>query len=313
MSRIDIWSRPRICFKSLPEAVTALQREGLFVPFFKRCNDVLHLLEANMVSHHLDTTLAHRVVQAGKVTVLIYGETGSGKSTLVKAIRGDDEEGSISATAIGTRVDELHCLPCGMQLRDTPGFRTPLPRNDEENKSGLFSWLREWVTWKQMLRTLHVRLTSIDPQERPYAFIYCHRVGSRVLPERVVELLRIPHMKLLPVFCVLTDVCNADDKDLEEIRGVWKAVRQTVGTNAKGDQVEIVECNSQSKQVWGNVFAQSGVKDLISSLIDSLEPVDIINLTQLRWFAVGRGGKSTGAVATDEPETEVDSRKRKRR
>ena len=69
-------------------------QKGLFVPFFKRCNDVLHLLEANMgvhqmhqvfkgsltfpdaVSHHLDTTLAHRVVQAGKVTVLIYGETG---------------------------------------------------------------------------------------------------------------------------------------------------------------------------------------------------------------------------------------------
>ena len=47
----------------------------------------------------------------------------------------------------------------------------------------------------------------------------------------------------VPVFTVLTDVTNADDDDLVQIRAEWASLLSEVGTNAKGAQVHLVEVN----------------------------------------------------------------------
>jgi hypothetical protein len=45
---------------------------------------------------------------------------------------------------------------------------------------------------------------------------YCHKAGHRIIPERIKQLVSIPHMRMVPVFLVLTDVYSIDDEALGE-------------------------------------------------------------------------------------------------
>ena len=284
IGKVDIWSRPTLKFRSQADAVAALHDEaGLFVPFFVHAGSVLRLLEANGAG--MDLELPYKVIEAATLNVVIFGETGSGKSTLAKVLRDSGDPGSISATEVGTQREERYPLPCGLVLVDTPGFRIPLPRDDKDNKLGFFSWLRELMQWQSTLRGLEDRCASCEPSERPIAALYCHRVGSRVLTERVVDLLRIPFQKGVRVFCVLTDVCSVDDGELIEVRELWKSIAEQLGVNSVGHTIEIVECNLVQKHVMGRNFEPLGLAELISRLVGNMEPTDIVNFASpVGWF-----------------------------
>lgn len=68
--------------------------------------------------------------------------------------------------------------------------------------------------WLLLLPSLKV------PTDRPLGIVYCHKAGHRIIPERIRQLVTIPHMRMVPVFLVLTDVYSIDDEALSEYRSV---------------------------------------------------------------------------------------------
>ena len=92
--------------------------------------------------------------------------------------------------------------------------------------------------WRKMLFDLSRRLTSGDAASRPLALVYVHRGSSRIVAERMAELLKMPHDNLVPVFLVLSDVCSMDDRDLAEVREAFAAATARAG-RAGFDVVEM--------------------------------------------------------------------------
>jgi hypothetical protein len=291
----DIWRRRELEFTSLKQAREALADEDLLGSFFGRLSEVLTLIEAARSTSGFDTTLARDMLQQKRVNVLVYGESGSGKSSLVKAIL-NEESVVTSATTQGTLKEEGYMAPCGVRVIDTPGFKVPLTRlpsvGSTETPSILsYSWIQEVFAWNRLLGDVKRRVLSQTAAERPLALVYVHRAGSRLLPERLIELIRIPHEHLVPVFFVISDVCSVDDSALKSVKALVSETIANLGPNKKGREVALLEVNSSNKSVRGHMYRQFGIKEIISSLLSSLDPVDALTFCQSTWVPRLFGGK----------------------
>ena len=138
-----------------------LQERDLLVHYFDRLLEVLTLVEfaysnnkpssfsshtssslssssMAMPSSH-DTSLAWDLIDRERVSVLVYGESGAGKSLLVRTLTGAAEAAS-SHTGAGTSEDRCFATPSGVDFIDTPGVKIPLEL--AESASHL-AWLRD--------------------------------------------------------------------------------------------------------------------------------------------------------------------------
>ena len=327
----DIWRRKEISFRGIAAVQAALRDPLLLSSYFDRVAEVLKMIEANSSTAGFDTDLAWDVVHRRTATVLMYGESGSGKSTLVRALTAD-ESVTTSAAGVGTHSERAIRLPCGMCFIDTPGFRVPLSSSGEQSGDDIGgslpavtssaqapqefgswlspSWIKEVFVWRKMLFDLSRRLTSGDAASRPLALVYVHRGSSRIVAERMAELLKMPHDNLVPVFLVLSDVCSMDDRDLATVRTALHDVIGSVGANRRGRMVQLVEVNSQSKRVRGHMHPQCGIRELVGGILNALDPIDVLTFTSntLRGAVFGgkrgKGGAKTEARAEDDAEND---------
>eukprot|EP00937_MAST-01D_sp_MAST-1D-sp2_P002365 g2365.t1 len=317
MATAGHWSRPDIELKSLAAAHAALRDESLLDTYFERASELLCLIQANSSTASFDTSLAWSAVRAATVPVLVYGESGSGKSTLVRALT-SDRSVVTSATGVGTISENCVRTPSGVSFTDTPGFRVPLSSSGELSGEDIgatadggagapswwsVSWFKEVFVWRKMLWDLGTRLRSANAAVRPLALLYVHKAGTRIVPSRIAELLRLPHDQLVPVFLVMSDVCSVDDRELEQVRAALAAVVDAVGANGRGRRVQLVEVNSVSKRIRGHLHSQSGLRELVSAVLSSLDPIDVLTFTAstLRGAVFGPqqggGGAAAGAAA----------------
>ena len=189
------------------------QETALLGSFFDRLLEVITLIEANESTMGFDTSLAWDMIERGTANVLVYGESGAGKSLLVRTLTGDEGARS-SATTVGTTEEHIHRTPSGINFIDTPGIKIPLVAEADSS----LRYLRDRYNWNMMLRDLDVRLRSSSAATRPLGVVYVHRATMRVIPERVAELLQKSHSLLVPTFLLLSDVCSVDDAALKEVR-----------------------------------------------------------------------------------------------
>jgi hypothetical protein len=241
-----------------------------------RLKEVLTLIEANASTKSFDTRLAWDMLRLKTINCLVYGESGAGKSSLVKAITGD-ESIVVSATHQGTKNETAYDMPCGLRVIDTPGFRVPLTTigGDDEEKPSWFSikWWKEVSTfcpsccifaslifvnatqvviWRNLLKDLNSRLHSLKASDRPLCVMYVQRAANRIIAERIRELLALPHKLMVPVFLIISDVCSVDDKALMQVTGTMQTLIDSIGLNAKGHMVRMLLVNSESKIVRGH-------------------------------------------------------------
>lgn len=100
------------------EGRAALQNERLLDDFFDRWSDILDAVDA-AGQIKCSTDFARRLPEQG-INVLLVGETGAGKSMLVKVVTGD-ESILTSATQAETSEDKRYSSPCRIHWIDTPG------------------------------------------------------------------------------------------------------------------------------------------------------------------------------------------------
>jgi len=284
-SPLDFWSRPVADFKTLEQAQRAFDHPELLHSFFSKMDEILNLIEANNATSDFSTNLARQMIEACTATIYCYGESGSGKSTLIRNLTGDPAAVT-SHTTPGTEED-THCLfKSGLRFIDTQGFRVPLIPT---TTLGLLNaeWFKEYLQWERLLRNLRMRFDSKVATDRPLAIMYCHKAGHRVIPERIQQLISIGHMKLVPTFLVITDVFAIDDEALQEFRAIFRNIVRTVGFNARGKSVHLIEVNSQAKEVKGHYFEPVGMPQLASMILNALEPMDILTFTHRSMLGIG--------------------------
>ena len=305
-----------------------LQERDLLVHYFDRLLEVLTLVEfaysnnkpssfsshtssslssssMAMPSSH-DTSLAWDLIDRERVSVLVYGESGAGKSLLVRTLTGAAEAAS-SHTGAGTSEDRCFATPSGVDFIDTPGVKIPLEL--AESASHL-AWLRDLWGWRALLGSLKERLFDARSgiaaaSTRPVAVVYVHRASSRVVPGRIAELLSLPHHgALAPTFLVLSDVCGVDDAALAAVRGELAALLDgdALGHNSLGRKVQLIEVNTETKIVSGHRHLSKGLPELVAALLTSLDPVGCLAFTKARSAAgaaaVAAAASVSGALAS---------------
>ena len=68
-----------------------------------------------------------------------------------------------------------------------------------------------------------------------------------------------------------------------------------IGPNAKGATIPLQMVNSTTKVVRGHEHRRSGLKELLSSFLSALDPIDALTFTRSTWF--GWRGGATGNAA----------------
>eukprot|EP00326_Haptolina_ericina_P035435 CAMPEP_0181256226 /NCGR_PEP_ID=MMETSP1096-20121128/49590_1 /TAXON_ID=156174 ORGANISM="Chrysochromulina ericina, Strain CCMP281" /NCGR_SAMPLE_ID=MMETSP1096 /ASSEMBLY_ACC=CAM_ASM_000453 /LENGTH=232 /DNA_ID=CAMNT_0023354447 /DNA_START=1 /DNA_END=695 /DNA_ORIENTATION=- len=191
-----------------------------------------------------DLSLAFQMIELKRVNVLVYGQTGAGKSTLIGELVGRDEMGG----ATTSKVDQFP-TPCGVCFVDRPGIDIPgAVGTDAESKPELehAGWfdnslraVHHWTSelskkrmWTNTIGDLQRRLGSKSAEDRPLALVYVHKAGNpRVYKEHIKELLRHAHEQLVPTFFVIADKWSADRQSIEQLEATVRSLIDELGEN----------------------------------------------------------------------------------
>jgi len=293
-TKVAPWDQETVAFSNLREAKAALASPILLLNWTKQARRMLRMVDAT-IPDVLDTTRAWKAAAlstAGPLSVYFIGETGSGKSTLIKAlgdgIMPDPSVISTSAATGLTLQDTAVPLASGIVLVDTCGFRIPVPLAATQSQKSLSERLaarilysRELARWASSVSSLQVKVKETNPQLRPpSAVVYVHRAGTRIVMERMVEILSVPLSNNIPTFLILTDVYAVDDKDRIEIRETLMEIVDKVGKNQRGQGIFMLEVNSVDKFVNSRTVEASGLSEFIAALLNSLRPADVLHFAK---------------------------------
>ena len=214
-SNTDHWRLRDVRFASLNESREAINNPEFLDTFFEEWTKTLNAVDA-APQVQCSTRLAREVTRVGNgVNVLMIGETGAGKSLLVKVMTGD-EGVRTSATSAGTLRPERYETACRLNFVDTPGFKLPLsPEEARQEETSWWTRQRDEWAWRRWLAEISSMISSSNLRTRPSVVLYCHRGSSRIISERMLEMFRIPHHAEVPLIIALTDVCSVDDEALK--------------------------------------------------------------------------------------------------
>ena len=114
------WAPPTFAISSKDAAIRALQDPRLLDSFFSRLKDMCTLISAASGTSSADVSLAWEMTELKKVNVLVYGQTGAGKSTLIGEIIGQASLGGAS-----TKEVSISKTASGIAFVDRPGIDIP--------------------------------------------------------------------------------------------------------------------------------------------------------------------------------------------
>ena len=114
------WAPPTFAISSKDAAIRALQDPRLLDSFFSRLKDMCTLISAASGTSSADVSLAWDMTELKKVNVLVYGQTGAGKSTLIGELIGQSSLG-------GARLPLASPLSTGRALTSLAP-KAPAPR-----------------------------------------------------------------------------------------------------------------------------------------------------------------------------------------
>mmetsp|Transcript_47805 Transcript_47805/g.77125 ORF Transcript_47805/g.77125 Transcript_47805/m.77125 type:complete len:281 (-) Transcript_47805:65-907(-) len=263
----DPWKTREVRFANLNESRDAVNDPDFLESFFKGWSTTLDAVDASPQLARCCTKFARDVANQGNgVNVLMIGETGAGKSLLVEVMTGDDGV-RVCATSAGTVKEERFTTESRLNFVDTPGFKLPL--SPEEASLENISWWtrqRDQFTWSRWIAKISSMITSCDLKKRPLVVLYCHRGSSRIIPQRMLEIFKIPHHAEVPLIVALTDVCSVDDEALKAQKSSLQGIITDLGPNISGHNATLIAVNSEEKTVRGHKYKTTGEKELTHNL-----------------------------------------------
>lgn len=224
-----------------------------------------------------------------KVNVLVYGQAGAGKTTLIGELTGTSGLGGAT-----TKDVSIHKTASGICFVDRPGIDIPgavatdaESRHDIETAGWYANLLRSishWTSeqakkasWKATVSDLQRRLTSNSAEDRPLALVYVHKAGNpRLYQDHIKTLLGRAHALLVPTFVIIADKWSADKESIERLQSGVRDMVQDIGTNKRGHVVQVHTLSARPYQSGTTTHPSVGIGEFISSLLSHLEPADAL-------------------------------------
>jgi len=306
------WDPPTFNLRTKEQAHEALNTPNLLDSFFAGLEDMCTLLAASPATSSADLSLAWQMSRLKKVNVLVYGQTGAGKSTLIGELVGKPLGGA-TTTRVG--IEET---PCGVCFVDRPGIDIPgavathaeSKAHDELHAGWYARTMRSARTffdeqqkqslWRATLRDLDRRLDSDSAVDRPIALVYVHQAGNRrVHKEHIKLLLSKGHQRLVPTFIVIGNKWSADNASRNVVEAQLTEIIQELGPNARKRLVELRVLSATPYETGGTKHPSTGVGEFISSLLSNLQPHDALTFIKPRRMIgrlVGAGRRGGGGA-----------------
>jgi len=292
------WAPPTFEIGTKDAATRALQDPTLLDSFFTRLRDICTLITAAASTSNADLSLAWQMVELKKVNVLVYGQTGAGKSTLIGELTGQSSLGGAT-----TKQVSLNETPSGLCFIDRPGIDVPgaVGTNAEavsvEREQAWFTsamrsvsqWTNELARkadWKKTLADLDRRLKSNSAEDRPLALVYVHKSGNpRLYKEHIMQLLGKAHELLVPTFVVVADKWSADKQSREALLDQINGMITELGPNRRHRHVQCHVLSARPYESGSTVHPSVGIGEFLSSLLSHLGPEDAITFIRpVRFF-----------------------------
>ena len=246
------------------------------------------LISAASGTSSADVSLAWEMTELKKVNVLVYGQTGAGKSTLIGEIIGQASLGGAS-----TKEVSISKTASGIAFVDRPGIDIPGAQGTSAEAASdcqqawftsalrsVSTWANEQAKrsmWKKTLADLDRRLKSNSAEDRPLALVYVHKAGNpRLYKDHVIQILSKAHALLVPTFVVVADKWSADRPSLQELMRQIRAMIAELGPNRRQSLVQCHVLSARSFESGTTVGPSTGVGEFVSSLLSHLQPEDAI-------------------------------------
>jgi len=315
------WAPPKFTIGQKHSAHVVLQDSSLLESFFARLQDMCTLIAAAPGTSSADLSLAWQMVELKKVNVLVYGQTGAGKSTLIGELVGKDGLGGATTFEV-----DQHTTASGVCFVDRPGIDIPgAVSTDAEStatQSSMSVWhkfmhtLKHWAdeqakraSWKKTLDDLDRRLRSNSAEDRPLALVYVHKAGNpRLYKEHIKALLTKAHTLLVPTFVVMADKWSADEPSRQILERDIKEMIDELGENKRHKRVQYHLLSARQYKSGTTTHPSMGMGEFVAGLLSNLEPADAITFIRQAGFSAGNRKRPAASLSTAYPSTDAPSR-----
>ena len=204
--------------------------------------------EVKMESQNEDQVAENSLPTAN---ILVAGITGTGKSTLLNAVFGDDVAKTGTGRPVTDHMDEYANENVPIRIWDTVGLEL-----DSEKTKESINAMRETIASKAL---------SEDEFDRIHAIWYCVNSGSSRLQSAEVDFIQQLHSLGVPFIIIMTQCTDADSK-IEE----FKQIISSILTEAGMHDITVIPVCAKPFETRLGVIPAFGLDTLVDTTLQKM-------------------------------------------
>lgn len=178
--------------------------------------------------------------------IMVAGITGTGKSTLINAVFGEEMAATGSGKPVTEHIEEYEAVDIPIHIWDTVG----LELDSEKTKE----------TIKSIKATIASKASFNDQYDRVHAIWYCINSGSNRYQGAELEFIKELHSIGVPFIIVLTQ-CSGDEEEVNAFEAEIKKINSSMGI----DDIPIVQVLALPAKCRGNQqISAFGLDELVN-------------------------------------------------
>lgn len=183
--------------------------------------------------------------------IMVAGITGTGKSTLLNAVFGEELAETGKGRPVTAHIDEYQSVDVPIHIWDTVG----LELDSEKTKESI----------RSIRQTIADKADSKDQFDRVHAIWYCINSGSSRYQGAELEFIKNLHSIGVPFIIVLTQ-CIGDEEEIFKFEEQIRRINTSMGM----DDIAIVQVCAKDFKLRGYTIEAFGLDKLVETTLEKL-------------------------------------------